>query len=70
MTKIQKYQAEGSDQAIDSVVKQNITVLKYEPLSGSIYIKLAKELNHSIKSLINIQNINDDKYLKWCQFDS
>ena len=30
------------------------------------YIKLPKELNHSKKGLINIQNIDDNKCLKWC----
>ena len=35
------------------------TSSKYKPLSGSSYIKLSKELDHSEKGLINIQNIND-----------
>ena len=34
---------------IDSVIEQNANFSKYKPLSGSSYIKLPKELNHSRK---------------------
>ena len=54
MTKIQKYHAEGSGWTIGSVIEQNINISKYKPLSGSSYIKLPKELNHSRKALIGI----------------
>ena len=56
MTKIQKYQAEGVGSTIDSVIEQKINFSRYKPLSGSSYVKLSKELNHSSKGLINIQN--------------
>ena len=39
---------------------------KVQPLSGSSYIKLLNELNHSRKGLINIQNSDDNKRFKWC----
>ena len=50
----------------DSVIDQNINISKYNPLAGSSYIKLLKELNHLRKSLINNKIIDDNKYLKWC----
>ena len=48
------------------MTEQNINVSKYKPLSGSSYVKLPKELNHSGKCLINIQNIDAKECLKWC----
>ena len=37
---------------IDSVIDHNISISKYNPLAGSSYIKLPKELNHP-KNRIN-----------------
>ena len=39
--------------------------LKYNPLVGSRYIKLSKELNDLWKRIINIQNIDDNECFKW-----
>ena len=50
MSKIWKYHAEGSGWNIDSVIEQNISISKFKPLSGSSYIKLPKEINHSKKA--------------------
>ena len=50
---------------INSLIEQNINVSKCKPLSGSSYIKLPKELNHSMKGLINFQNIDDNESFKW-----
>ena len=36
----------GSGWTIDSVIDYNISISKYNPLSGSSYIKLPKELDH------------------------
>ena len=38
----------------------------YNPLAGSSYIKLPKDLDHSRKGLINIQNNNENECVKWC----
>ena len=38
----------------------------YNPLAGSSYIKLSKELAHPRKRLINIQITDDNEYFKWC----
>ena len=60
ITNIQKYLEKDSDWIIDSAVEHNISISKYNPLAGSSYIKLPKELDHSRKRLINIQNIDDN----------
>ena len=48
---------------IDSVVDHTIDISKYNPLAGSSYIKLPKELNYPRKGLINVQNIDEMKAL-------
>ena len=49
---------------------QSLTIVlifqKYNPLAGSSYIKLPKELDHPRKGLISIQNTDDNKSFKWC----
>ena len=40
--------------------------LKYNPLASSSCIILPKELDYPRKSLINIQNIDDNECSKWC----
>ena len=47
-------------------IDHNINISKYNPLAGSIYIKLPKELDHPRKGLINIQNTDDNERFKWC----
>ena len=56
----QKYQANGAD----SVIKKIINTSNSKPVSGSSYLKLLKELNHSRKDLINIRNTDDSGCLK------
>ena len=56
---------EGSGWIIDSVVNHTIDISKYNPLAGSSHIKLLKELPPK-KSLINIQNTDNNKCFKWC----
>ena len=51
---------------INSVVDHSISISKYNPLAGSSYIKLPKELDHPRKRLINVQNTNDNEFFKWC----
>ena len=64
--KHKKYLAKGSSWTFDSVIDHNISISKYNPLAGSSYVKLTKELDHARKGLINIQNIDDNKYFNWC----
>ena len=42
-----------------------INTANYEPLLGSSHISLPKELNNSMKGLINIKN-KDLKCFMWC----
>ena len=63
---IEKSLGKGSDWIIDSIIDHCISISKYNPLAGSSYIKLPKELDHSRKGLINIQNIDDNNCFKWC----
>ena len=63
---IQKSLGKGSGWIIDSVIDHTITISNYNPLAGSSYIKLPKELNHPRKGLISIQNIDDNECFKWC----
>ena len=50
----------GSGWIIDSVIKHNINISNY----NRSYIKLPKELYHARKGLINMQNMNDNEWLK------
>ena len=43
------YLGKGSGWIIDSVIHHNINISKYNPLAGSSYIKLPKELTHEKK---------------------
>ena len=60
---IQKSLGIGSGWITDSVIDHNISISRYNPLAGSSYIKLPKELDHPRKGLINIQNTDDNKCL-------
>ena len=51
LTNIQKSLAKGSGWIIDSVIDHTISISKYNPLAGSSYIKLPKELDHVRKGL-------------------
>ena len=62
---MQKSFVKSSGWIIDSVIDHTISISKYNPLAGSSYIKLLKELDHSRKGLINIQNIDDNECFKW-----
>ena len=50
---------------IGNVESFYINIANYEHLSGSSYIPLLKELNNSMKGLINIKN-KDLKCFMWC----
>ena len=64
ISNIQKLFGKGSIWIIDSVIDDTISILKYNPLVGSSYTKLPKELNHPGKDLINIQNTGDNECFK------
>ena len=58
---IQKFLGKNSSWIIDSVIDHIINISKDNPLAGSNYIKLPKELDHSKKGLINIENFDDNE---------
>ena len=64
ISNIQKYLGKGLGWIIDSVISHTINISKYNPLAGSSYIKLPKELYHRKRGLINIQNISDNECFK------
>ena len=51
---------------LDLVIDHIINISKCNPVASSSYIKLRKELDHSPKSLIDIQNADDNECFKWC----
>ena len=62
---LDKWKGEGSGWIIDEIDNIHINISKYEPLTGSSYLPLPKELNHSSKGLISIKN-KDIYCFKWC----
>ena len=62
---MQKSFVKSSGWINNSVIDHTISISKYNPLVGSSYIKLLKELDHPRKGLINIQNIDDNECFKW-----
>ena len=68
ITNIQKSLGKDSGWIIDSVIEHNISISKYNPLAGSSYIKLPKELDHPRKGLINIKTIDGNECFKWSIF--
>ena len=65
VNKIQQWISEGSGWTIQSVDGHFINVVKYEPLRGSSYIPLPKELRNPAKGIINMKN-NDNECFRWC----
>ena len=63
---IQQSLEKGSGWIIYLVIDCAISISNYNPLPGSSYIKLPKELDHPRKGLINIQNIDDNECFKRC----
>ena len=66
ITNIHKSLLKGLGWIIDSIIDHTISISKDNPLAGSSYIKLPKQLDHPRKGLINIQNINDNECFKLC----
>ena len=58
---MQESLGKGASWTTDLVIEHNISISKNNPLAGSRYIKLLKDLDHQRKRLINIQNIDDNE---------
>ena len=63
--KLSKYDVNGSGWVFDTILSHDLHVSKYDPLRGSSYLELPKQLRHSNKGLVNIKN-EDDKCCLWC----
>ena len=62
---IDVWMSEESGWTIERIEKHFINFVKYQPLKGSCYVKLLKELQNSLIGLINIQN-KDNECFRWC----
>ena len=62
---IAQWLSEGSGWVIESVDKHYLNIVKYNPMKGSSYIQLPKELRNPKKGLVNMKN-KDDKCFRWC----
>ena len=65
MNDIHKWISEGSAWIIKSINGYYINIIKYQPLTGSSYIKLPTELQHHKCGLINLKN-KDNESFRWC----
>ncbi|EDO34977.1 predicted protein, partial [Nematostella vectensis] len=61
---VEKFQKQGSGWQFDRVEYFDINIDPFDPLSGSSYVELPKELAVK-KAIINVRNENDHKCFKW-----
>ena len=59
------WENEGSGWIIEQVQDIHININDYDPLAGSSYIPIPRELQNSMHGLINIKNTGCE-CLKWC----
>ena len=55
----------GSGWSVGEILELKLQTAKYNPIKGSAYFPLCKELQNK-KAIINVQNKNDDKCFMWC----
>ena len=63
--KLDIWTGEGSGWIVDKIEDIHMDIANYDPLAGSSYIPLPRELNNSMKGLINLKN-KDNECFKWC----
>ena len=51
---------------MDLIIDHTISISKYNPLAGSSYIKIPKELDHPRKIMINTKHVDGNEWFKWC----
>ena len=61
---LEKFQNEGSGWVFENIESFDINIDPFEPLSGSSYISLPKNLEDK-KAIINVRNENDHECFKW-----
>ena len=65
LNKIAQWISEGSGWSVKEINNHYLNIAKYEPMKGSSYMKLPKELQNSAKGLINMKN-KDNECFRWC----
>ena len=65
INKIAQWISEGSGWTVKEINDHYLNIAKYEPMKGSSYIQLPKELRNSAKGLINMKN-KDNECFRWC----
>ena len=62
--RLENWISHGSGWIVEEIIRQYLNLSSYLPLSGSTYVKLPKELSHPMKGLINIQNNDNNCFLR------
>ena len=60
---MEEFQEKGSGWSLPQILSLTININKYEPMKGSSYIELPKEILMK-KACVNVQN-KDDQCFKW-----
>ena len=63
LNRVENFEREGSAWQISQIIKLDINIAQYSPISGSSYVKLPAILQAK-KAILNIQN-NDEYCFKW-----
>ena len=63
--RLENWISHGSDWIVEESISQFLNLSSYLPLSGSTCSKLPKELDHPMKGLTNIKNVDNRSFL-WC----
>ena len=65
MNDVAEWLKEGSGWTTNGVLENYFNLVNYKPLEGKSYIPLPKELQNSLKGLINLKN-EDNECFRWC----
>ena len=57
--RLENWISRGSGWIVEEIISQFLNVSSYLPLSGSTYIKLPAELQHPMKGVIIIKNVDN-----------
>ena len=65
MSDVAEWLKEGSSWTTDGVLEHYFNLVNCKPLEGKSYIPLPKELQNTLKGLINLKN-EDNECFRWC----
>ena len=65
LNRLDKWVNQGSGWVIKSIEKHELSIARYQPLTGSSHIQLPQCFRNSMSGLINLQN-KDDECFRWC----